>query len=82
MKPEKAVIEILKLDSIDEDSIGNFCSNNDVSLLSIAEASLYFEKQEIVDLCEKMLTSAQSAVLSMVVERKNTGTVSIEEISD
>ena len=44
--------EILKLDSIDEGSIDNFCSNNDVSLLSIAEASLYFQQQEIVDLCE------------------------------
>ena len=36
MNPEKAVIEILKFDSIDEGSIANFCSNNDVSLLSIA----------------------------------------------
>lgn len=81
MNPEQAVTEILKLDSIDKDSIGNFCTNNDVSLLSIAEASLYFQQQEIVDLCEKMLTPAQSAVLSMVVERKNSGTVSIETIN-
>ena len=67
MNPEQAVTEILKLDSIDEGSIGNFCSNNHVSLLSIAEASLYFQQQEIVDLCEKMLTPAQGAVLSMVL---------------
>ena len=58
MNPEQAVTEILKLDSIDEGSIDNFCTNNDVSLLSIAEASLYFQQQEIVDLCEKHVNAS------------------------
>ena len=42
MNPEQAVTEILKLDSIDEGSIDNFCTNNDVSLLSIAEVVIIF----------------------------------------
>lgn len=82
MNPEQAVAEILNLDSIDEETIRSFSSKNDVSLLSIAEASLYFQKENIVDVCRKMLTPAQSAVLSLVVERKNTGTVSIETVNN
>ena len=71
--------EILKLDSIDM-THRQFLPNNDVSLLSIAEASLDFQQQEIVDLCEKMLTPAQRAVLSMVVDAR-TPNVSIETIN-
>lgn len=82
MTPEYAMQSILSWDEVTSTKIVELCTENNVPLLSLAEAAVYFGHDSICQLVEDSLTEAQKAVLSLVKLRKNTGAVSIDKVND
>ena len=81
MTPEVAIETILSWEETNEEKIEELCSKNNISILSISEAAVFFEYDSIINVTERMLTDAQKAVLGLVKQRKIAGVVSIEDVN-